>query len=439
MGLIFINSYETLDVAAYRDSYPSSLTIAVPSRLYFQQTEDKPFAGMRIGVEDAVNLCNTKASTSSHRFDDLYGSRKSDEPVIQRLVDLGFVIVGKVRTTEMADSKNPDCGDERDCGSAAAVASYPWLDFALLTDTLGSLRAPASTQGLFSMRPSLNAAGSTRLIPYTPLVNTIGGFARDAASFAKLSRALYGSRGEGQKPRMILYPVEFWPKGIDKNHDLLETFIVKLEKYLGIERTPVSLEELWNATKPIKSEIALQDYMADLMKWNEGNDQRGRGSIDVDNKMMRGNEAQLRYRSDWVSTSMKETEEAGIRKWKSFKSWYDTNVLPPAKDGVSDTLLLLPWIIEKPGFQDKYQDRLQGFPGTGLFFSNPSLYAQAPEAIVPVGQIPFTSRITGQKEFLSTCIGISSGRGSDVMLSDFVENFMSGDNERRLELKFQEL
>lgn len=42
-----------------------------------------------------------------------------------------------------------------------------------------------------------------------------------------------------------------------------------------------------------------------------------------------------------------------------------------------------------------------------------------------MGQTPYHSRLTLRTEYLPTAIGITSGKGSDVMLVDFMEDFMS--------------
>lgn len=42
---------------------------------------------------------------------------------------------------------------------------------------------------------------------------------------------------------------------------------------------------------------------------------------------------------------------------------------------------------------------------------------------MPVGQTPFLSRFTNQIEWRPACIGISSGKRSDVMLTDLIEDF----------------
>lgn len=87
--------------------------------------------------------------------------------------------------------------------------------------------------------------------------------------------------------------------------------------------------------------------------------------------------------SGYLPTITDEQEKEGLKRWKTFKSWYETNILPPAIDGFSDTLLLLPWSTGKPDYRDTYRDGPQRFTGIGFFFYNLSPYSEGPEAILP--------------------------------------------------------
>jgi hypothetical protein len=46
-----------------------------------------------------------------------------------------------------------------------------------------------------------------------------------------------------------------------------------LEKFLDIENTPVNLEELWQSTKPIKTDEKLEEYLAHVFEWAANPDQ----------------------------------------------------------------------------------------------------------------------------------------------------------------------
>jgi len=46
-----------------------------------------------------------------------------------------------------------------------------------------------------------------------------------------------------------------------------------LEKFLNIEKTTVNLEELWQSTKPIKTNENLEEYLSHVFEWGANPDQ----------------------------------------------------------------------------------------------------------------------------------------------------------------------
>ncbi|KAB8209349.1 amidase signature domain-containing protein [Aspergillus parasiticus] len=163
--------YKPLDAAAYGETYPSSLTMAVPSRLYHPPTAERPFAGTRIGVKYIIDLCRLRTGASSRAYTQLLGPRTENAEFIQKLLELGFIVVGTLKTTQFADSEWPTCDyvdyhvpvnpradgyqttSSSSCGSAAAVASYEWLDFALGTHII----AREHSRSGYRSRPLWNA------------------------------------------------------------------------------------------------------------------------------------------------------------------------------------------------------------------------------------------------------------------------------------------
>lgn len=53
----------------------------------------------------------------------------------------------------------------------------------------------------------------------------------------------------------------------------MEISLQKLEKFLGVERTPISLEEIWKTTKPIDENITLEAYFEHTFEWAANPDQ----------------------------------------------------------------------------------------------------------------------------------------------------------------------
>lgn len=161
--MLTVHRYESLSAAA---SESSNLTIAVPSRLYFQRTQELPFAGLRISVKDVFHLKGVRTTAGNRAFFRLYAPRTSTSAAVQRAIDLGAIIVGKAKTAEFAGSQEV-IGDWCDysysfnvradgymvstgssTGSASGLAAYPWLDLSIGSD--GMFR---STRFLCRLRP----------------------------------------------------------------------------------------------------------------------------------------------------------------------------------------------------------------------------------------------------------------------------------------------
>ena len=81
------------------------------------------------------------------------------------------------------------------CGAAAAVAAQ-MCDFALGSDTGGSIRVPASFCGLYGFRPTHGRIDVTGVTPMAPSFDTVGVLAAEAELFRTVSRLLL--QGEGR-------------------------------------------------------------------------------------------------------------------------------------------------------------------------------------------------------------------------------------------------
>jgi amidase len=124
--------------------------------------------------------------------------------VVQALLNSGARLVGRTISDELAFSLegenhfegmpvNPRWPDRlpggSSSGSAVAVAAS-LVDFALGTDTGGSVRVPAAFCGIFGIRPSHNAIPLYGVVPFAPSLDTIGWFARDGRTLARVGDAL---------------------------------------------------------------------------------------------------------------------------------------------------------------------------------------------------------------------------------------------------------
>lgn len=87
--------------------YDGNLAVAVPSRFYTKPTVHQPLAGLRVSVKDNYALAGLKTSNQCKSFLETYNPESATAAYIQRLIDLGVVIVGKTKLTAFASSEKP--------------------------------------------------------------------------------------------------------------------------------------------------------------------------------------------------------------------------------------------------------------------------------------------------------------------------------------------
>jgi amidase len=88
-------------------------------------------------------------------------------------------------------------------GSAAAVAGRA-CDFAIGTDTGGSIRVPASYCGLFGMRATHGRISAEGIVPLAPSFDAVGWFTRDGELLERVGRALLDESTEPPEPTRLL-------------------------------------------------------------------------------------------------------------------------------------------------------------------------------------------------------------------------------------------
>ena len=161
-------------------------------------------SGLSFAVKDLIDVAGHVTGGGNPDWLRTHAPAMQSAPVVQKLLDAGATLSGKTITDELAFSLegvnahygtplNTACPDRipggSSSGSASAVAAR-LVDFALGTDTGGSVRVPASFCGLFGFRPTHDAIPLTGVIPFAPSYDTIGWFARDLATLAAVGEVL---------------------------------------------------------------------------------------------------------------------------------------------------------------------------------------------------------------------------------------------------------
>ncbi|MDH0382666.1 amidase [Comamonas aquatica] len=184
-----------------------------------------PLSGLYFGVKDLFDVAGYPTGGGNPLVLALSGTKTHTAPTVQRLLDAGAAFAGKTVTDELAFSMNGNnahfgaplngAAPERitggsSSGSASAVSSR-LCDFALGTDTGGSVRAPASHCGLYGIRPTHGRVSLQSALALCHSYDTCGWFARDATTFTRVGDVLLGADPAPlpARPR-LLSPTDVW-------------------------------------------------------------------------------------------------------------------------------------------------------------------------------------------------------------------------------------
>ncbi|HZU16135.1 MAG TPA: amidase, partial [Candidatus Dormibacteraeota bacterium] len=168
----------------------------------FISLTDEDGRGPVVAVKDLVDVRGTVTTAGSRLLPQVPADR--DAPVIARMRQAGCVVIGKANLHEWAfglTSENPHYGPVRNPldpsrvaggssgGSAAAVAAG-MCDWALGTDTGGSIRVPAALCGVVGFKPTLGTVDTEGVVPLSRTLDTLGPLAPDVRSAASALEAM---------------------------------------------------------------------------------------------------------------------------------------------------------------------------------------------------------------------------------------------------------
>jgi amidase len=180
--------------------------------------EDGPLADLSFAAKDLMDVSGFKSGWGNpDRLRDADPAVATAPAVLAPLM-AGARLVGKTHTDEVACGMfgmNPHFGTPinpnaptrvpggSSSGSASAVAAG-LCDFALGTDTGGSVRVPASFCGLYGLRTTFGRLSVAGIMAMAPSFDTVGWLARDAKTLKRVGEIYFGPIGEFGPTRLML-------------------------------------------------------------------------------------------------------------------------------------------------------------------------------------------------------------------------------------------
>ncbi len=232
-----------------------------------------PLAGLDFAVKDLFDIAGQPTTYGNPDWARTHPPAAGTAPCVSALLEAGAHLRGKTKTVELAygltgenvwhgTPRNPAAPERfpggSSCGSASAVAAG-LVDFALGSDTGGSVRIPASYCGVFGIRPSWGAVSLAGARALAPSLDTAGWFARDASTFARVGAVLL-PEGISGAPGPLLRAGAAWDNALPGTAEALAPALRAVERLLGpalpLEIAPEGLPTLYEHFRCLQAEEA---------------------------------------------------------------------------------------------------------------------------------------------------------------------------------------
>jgi amidase len=184
---------------------------------YLEGAAGGPLSGLTFAAKDIFDIAGYVTGGGNPDWKATHEPARATAWVVRVLVEAGATMVGKTITDEITRGifgENAHYGTPvnprapgrvpggSSSGSASAVAGG-LVDFALGSDTGGSVRVPASFCGLYGLRPTHGRVPLDGMLLQAPSYDTIGWFARDADLFARVGLVLFQGEVKAGRPRHL--------------------------------------------------------------------------------------------------------------------------------------------------------------------------------------------------------------------------------------------
>jgi amidase len=245
-----------------------------------------PLAGLTFAVKDLIDIAGVPTGGGNPDWPRANKLPMRHAWVVEALLAAGASVIGKTITDEVSlgilgenahdgTPTNPAAPGRvpggSSSGSAAAVAGG-LCDFALGTDSGGSVRVPASYCGLYGIRPTHGRINFAGITVQSPAADTCGWFARDAETFGRVGEVLCGAARPIALPARLLVATDAWGFADAAAQDALASMLDGLARLIGhredVLLAPQGLSVWQRAQRVLQSSESWQSFAPWLDEFN---------------------------------------------------------------------------------------------------------------------------------------------------------------------------
>ncbi|QUS38323.1 amidase [Tardiphaga alba] len=216
-------------------------------RIEVPPTKEGTLSGLTWALKDFFDLAGVPTGAGSPEWLATHPVPTKSTPVVDRLLGVGAKLVGKTYTDELAWSlngenahygtpTNPAAPGRIPGGSSsgsAAATSGALVDFAIGSDTGGSVRLPASYCGIYGIRTTHGRIPLDGAVPLAPSYDTVGWFARSPELMQTIGDVLLDRVRAPRKPKRLLIARDLFDAVDETVRNLLQPSVDRLKAIVG--------------------------------------------------------------------------------------------------------------------------------------------------------------------------------------------------------------
>ena len=198
-----------------------------------------PLAGLSAVVKDMYDIAGERTGCGSPEWLATHPPAARNCPPVQKILDAGATIIGKTVCDEYfysvsganahygtpVNARAPGRLPGGSSAGSAAACGAGLCDFALGSDTGGSVRVPASFNGIYGLRPTHERIEHSGVADMAPSFDVPGWFAATPGVFRKVGAVLLDSRRVAAKIDRIVVLEDAFAQAEEPVADLLRTLL----------------------------------------------------------------------------------------------------------------------------------------------------------------------------------------------------------------------